>query len=253
MTRVISCLDVKDQQVVKGIRFSGLKTLGNPVSLASQYEQDGVDELVFLDVSATIEARAALLETVKKTAEEVFVPLTVGGGIRTREDADRLLRNGADKISINSGALANPKVIFDIAQRYGSQCIVVSLDVLRSEGRDCPSGYEVTTHSGMKKTGIDAIVWAQQCQKLGAGEILFNTIDTDGTRQGYDCVAIQRLRENVTIPIIASGGAGKESDFFAAIVAGADAVLAASLFHMNILTITTVKKFLTEQGILVRR
>ena len=220
--------------MVKGVNFTGLKDAGDPVELAARYDREGADELTFLDVSASVAGRGTMLDVVRRTAEQVFIPLTVGGGVRSVDDVDdvdQLLRAGADKVSINTSAIARPELLRELAARFGSQCIVLSVDARRAQGQ--PSGFEVTTHGGSKSAGIDAIDWARRGAELGAGEILLNSMDGDGTKAGFDLELITKVRDAVTIPIIASGGAGRPDHFPPAIEAGADAVLAASIFHFR--------------------
>jgi cyclase len=246
--RVIPCLDVDNGRVVKGVNFENLRDAGDPVELASAYDAAGADEVTFLDVSASVEGRGTMLEVVRRTAETVFIPLTVGGGVRSVSDVDVLLRAGADKVGVNTAAIENPNLISDIAQRFGSQVLVLSLDVRRT----IAGTFEVTTHGGRKSEGLEAIGWAKRVAELGAGEILLNSMDADGTKAGFDLELIARVREVVDIPIIASGGAGKAEDFPPAIHAGADAVLAASVFHFGEVTIAEVKKALLNVGLPVR-
>jgi imidazole glycerol-phosphate synthase subunit HisF len=249
-TRVIPCLDVAAGRVVKGVRFQGLEDAGDPVELAARYAAAGADEVTFLDVTATVEARGTLLDTVRRTAEQVFVPLTVGGGVRSVDDVDRLLQSGADKIGVNSAAIARPPLIEEIAARFGSQVCVLSLDVLHDPRS--PSGWSVTTHGGRTNTGIDAIEWTRTAVDLGAGELLLNSIDADGTKAGYDLRLIAAVRAVSPVPLIASGGAGSLEHFAPAVGAGADAVLAASVFHRGMLTIGQVKAALADAGVEVR-
>lgn len=249
--RVIPCLDVDNGRVVKGVNFTGLKDAGDPVELAARYDREGADELTFLDVSASVAGRGTMLDVVRRTAEQVFIPLTVGGGVRSVDDVDQLLRAGADKVSINTSAIARPELLRELAARFGSQCIVLSVDARRAQGQ--PSGFEVTTHGGSKSAGIDAIDWARRGAELGAGEILLNSMDGDGTKAGFDLELIAKVRDVVTIPIIASGGAGRPDHFPPAIEAGADAVLAASIFHFGEVTIEDVKTSLAQAGYEVRR
>lgn len=249
--RVIPCLDVDNGRVVKGVNFTGLKDAGDPVELAARYDQEGADELTFLDVSASVAGRGTMLDVVRRTAEQVFIPLTVGGGVRSVDDVDQLLRAGADKVSINTSAIARPELLRELAARFGSQCIVLSVDARRAQGQ--PSGFEVTTHGGSKSAGIDAIDWARRGAELGAGEILLNSMDGDGTKAGFDLELITKVRDAVTIPIIASGGAGRPDHFPPAINAGADAVLAASIFHFGEVAIKEVKTSLAQAGYEVRR
>ena len=249
--RVIPCLDVDNGRVVKGVNFTGLKDAGDPVELAARYDREGADELTFLDVSASVAGRGTMLDVVRRTAEQVFIPLTVGGGVRSVDDVDQLLRAGADKVSINTSAIARPELLRELAARFGSQCIVLSVDARRAQGQ--PSGFEVTTHGGSKSAGIDAIDWARRGAELGAGEILLNSMDGDGTKAGFDLELITKVRDAVTIPIIASGGAGRPDHFPPAIKAGADAVLAASIFHFGEVSIEEVKPSLAQAGYEVRR
>ena len=249
--RVIPCLDVDNGRVVKGVNFTGLKDAGDPVELAARYDREGADELTFLDVSASVAGRGTMLDVVRRTAEQVFIPLTVGGGVRSVDDVDQLLRAGADKVSINTSAIARPELLRELATRFGSQCIVLSVDARRAQGQ--PSGFEVTTHGGSKSAGIDAIDWARRGAELGAGEILLNSMDGDGTKAGFDLELITKVRDAVTIPIIASGGAGRPDHFPPAINAGADAVLAASIFHFGEVAIEEVKTSLAQAGYEVRQ
>jgi cyclase len=248
--RVIPCLDVANGRVVKGVNFQNLRDAGDPVALARRYYEQGADELTFLDVSATVEDRSTTYDVVSATAEQVFIPLTVGGGIRSVEDVSRLQASGADKVGINSAAINRPALIAEIADRFGAQVLVLSLDVKRS-GRT-ESGFVVTTHGGRTETDLDALAWAATAIELGAGELLVNSIDADGTKQGFDTELIALMREVSSVPVIASGGAGAASDFPPAIRAGADAVLAASVFHSGELTIGDVKRELTDAGMPVR-
>ena len=249
--RVIPCLDVDNGRVVKGVNFTGLKDAGDPVELAARYDREGADELTFLDVSASVAGRGTMLDVVRRTAEQVFIPLTVGGGVRSVDDVDQLLRAGADKVSINTSAIARSELLRELATRFGSQCIVLSVDARRAQGQ--PSGFEVTTHGGSKSAGIDAIDWARRGAELGAGEILLNSMDGDGTKAGFDLELITKVREAVSIPIIASGGAGRPDHFPPAINAGADAVLAASIFHFGEVAIEEVKTSLAQAGYEVRQ
>jgi cyclase len=241
--RVIPCLDVDAGRVVKGVNFLDLRDAGDPVELAAAYDAAGADELTFLDVTASSGDRGTMLDVVRRTAESVFIPLTVGGGVRSPGDVDTLLRAGADKVGVNTAAIARPELIAEIAERFGRQVLVLSLDVRRAAGVT-PSGFEVTTHGGRRGTGIDAVDWARRCAELGAGEILLNSMDADGTKAGFDIELIGAVRAVVDIPIIASGGAGRVADFPPAVAAGADAVLAASVFHFGELTIGEVKEAL---------
>ncbi|HEU5416160.1 MAG TPA: imidazole glycerol phosphate synthase subunit HisF [Streptosporangiaceae bacterium] len=247
--RVIPCLDVAAGRVVKGVNFRGLRDAGDPVELAAAYDADGADELVFLDITASSDQRGTMLEVVRRTAEQVFIPLTVGGGVRSVADVDALLRAGADKVSLNTAAIARPELLTEAATRFGSQCIVLSADARRT---GTPGRFEVTTHGGRHGTGIDALHWVRQAQDLGAGEILLNSMDADGTTRGFDLELISAVRAAVTVPVIASGGAGQLSDFAPAVAAGADAVLAASLFHFGTATIGQVKQALAASGHRVR-
>jgi len=249
--RVIPCLDVDNGRVVKGVNFTGLKDAGDPVELAARYDREGADELTFLDVSASVAGRGTMLDVVRRTAEQVFIPLTVGGGVRSVDDVDQLLRAGADKVSINTSAIARPELLRELAARFGSQCIVLSVDAPRAPGP--PPGLEVATHGGSKSAGIDAIDWARRGAELGAGEILLNSMDGDGTKAGFDLELITKVREAVSIPIIASGGAGRPDHFPPAIKAGADAVLAASIFHFGEVAIEEVKTSLAQAGYEVRQ
>ncbi len=248
--RVIPCLDVDNGRVVKGINFKELRDAGDPVELAKVYDSEGADELTFLDISASHEERATTLEIVSQTAEQVFIPLTVGGGISSVEDVDRLLRAGADKIAVNTAAIRRPELIAEIADRFGNQVLVLSVDARRAEGTD--SGFEVTTHGGRRSAGIDAVEWTRRATELGAGEILLNAMDADGTEDGFDLELIRLVRGEVTIPVIASGGAGKVEHFPPAVEAGADAVLAATVFHFGTLRVAEVKEGLAEAGYPVR-
>jgi len=248
--RVIPCLDVDDGRVVKGVNFTALRDAGDPVEMAKVYDAEGADELTFLDISASAQGRDTTLEVVRRTAEQVFIPLTVGGGVRAADDVDRLLRAGADKVAINTGAIADPAVIERIAHRFGSQVLVLSVDARRAP--DMPSGYEVTTHGGSRSAGLDAVDWARRGAQMGAGEILLNSMDADGTRDGFDLAMLRAVREVVGIPVIASGGAGKVEHFPPAVEAGADAVLAASVFHFGDLRIADVKHGLAAAGHPVR-
>ncbi|GII86347.1 imidazole glycerol phosphate synthase subunit HisF [Sphaerisporangium siamense] len=251
--RVIPCLDVDAGRVVKGVNFENLRDAGDPVELAARYDAEGADELTFLDITASSGDRGTMLDVVRRTAEQVFIPLTVGGGVRSVEDVDRLLRAGADKVSLNTAAIARPELLTEAAHRFGAQCVVLSLDARRVvDGPPTPSGYEVTTHGGRRGTGIDAVEWARRGQELGVGEILLNSMDGDGTKDGYDLPMIRAVRAAVTVPVIASGGAGGLDHFPPAVEAGADAVLAASVFHFGQLTIGDVKRALRAAGHPVR-
>lgn len=253
-TRVIACLDVDDGRVVKGVNFENLRDAGDPVELAAAYDAEGVDELTFLDVTASSSGRATMLDVVRRTAEQVFIPLTVGGGVRSVDDVNVLLRAGADKVGVNTAAIARPELLAELAQRFGSQCIVLSVDARRVRDGDVPtsSGWEVTTHGGRRGTGIDAIEWTSRGAELGVGEILLNSMDADGTKAGFDLQMIAAARAAVDVPVIASGGAGAVGHFAPAVQAGADAVLAASVFHFRELTIGEVKAAMAAEGITVR-
>ena len=248
--RVIPCLDVAGGRVVKGVNFLNLQDAGDPVELAAKYAEQGADELTFLDVTATVDGRATTYDVVRRTAEQVFIPLTVGGGVREVDDVARLLEVGADKVGINSGAIARPDVIGEIADRFGAQVLVLSLDVRRSERT--PSGFVVTTHGGKRETDLDALAWCAEAVERGAGELLVNSMDADGTQDGFDLELVRRVRELANVPVIASGGAGELDHFAPAVDAGADAVLAASVFHYGKFTIGDVKGALAEAGHTVR-
>jgi imidazole glycerol-phosphate synthase subunit HisF len=267
--RVIPCLDVDGGRVVKGVNFASLRDTGDPVELAARYDAEGADELTFLDITASSGGRDTMYDVVRRTAEQVFIPLTVGGGVRSVADVDALLRAGADKVSLNTAAIARPELLGEAARQFGAQCIVLSVDARRTAPRGDPpspsgglaprpgspgthSGFEVTTHGGRRGTGIDAVDWARRAVELGAGEILLNSMDADGTTAGFDLPLIQMVRAAVTVPVIASGGAGAVSHFAPAVAAGADAVLAASVFHFGTLRIGEVKDALRERGYPVR-
>lgn len=253
--RVIPCLDVDAGRVVKGVNFQELRDAGDPVELARLYDAEGADELTFLDISASHEGRATTMEIVSATAEQVFIPLTVGGGVSSVEDVDRLLRAGADKVAVNTAAIQRPQLIEEIAQRFGNQVLVLSVDarrVLAGADSRTDSGFEVTTHGGRKSAGLDAIEWAVRAAELGAGEILLNAMDADGTTDGFDLDLIRGVRAEVSIPVIASGGAGAVEHFAPAVEAGADAVLAATVFHFGTLRISDVKGALAGAGVPVR-
>ena len=254
--RVIPCLDVDAGRVVKGVNFQGLRDAGDPVELARLYDEQGADELTFLDISASAEGRGTTEEIVAATAEQVFIPLTVGGGIRSVADVDRMLRAGADKIGVNTAAITRPELVAEIADRFGNQVLVLSVDARRTgqvEGSaPTDSGFEVTTHGGRRGTGIDAVEWAARAADLGAGEILLNSMDADGTKDGFDLELLRLVRAAVSIPVIASGGAGAVEHFAPAVEAGADAVLAASVFHFGEMTVGDVKESLRTQGHPVR-
>ena len=247
--RIIPCLDVKDGRVVKGTSFINLRDAGDPVEAAAAYDKQGADELVLLDITASHEARGTMIEIVRKVAEQIFIPFTVGGGIRTVDDFKELLRAGADKVSVNSSAIKNPDLLSDAAYRFGSQCVVCAIDAKRRE-----NGWDVYVNGGRINTGIDALKWAVECEKRGAGEILLTSMDCDGVKNGYDLELTRCVSEAVGIPVIASGGAGKMSHFYDAFTDGkADAVLAASLFHFGEITIPQLKEYLAERNIPVRR
>jgi len=248
--RVIPCLDVAAGRVVKGVNFLNLRDAGDPVELAARYAEQGADELTFLDVTATVDDRSTTYEVVRRTAEQVFIPLTVGGGVRSDEDVARLLGVGADKVGVNSAAIARPELIGEIADRFGSQVLVLSLDVKRSPNQ--PSGFVVTTHGGRTESDLDALEWCREAVERGAGELLVNSMDADGTLAGFDLELTARVRELASVPVIASGGAGKLEHFAPAIEAGADAVLAASVFHDGTFTVGQVKRAIAEAGYEVR-
>ncbi len=248
--RVIPCLDVHDGRVVKGVNFVDLRDAGDPVELGALYDIQGADELTFLDISASADGRETTLDVVRRTAETVFIPLTVGGGVSTVHDVDVLLRAGADKVAINTGAIRRPEVIGEITRRFGNQVLVLSVDARRESGR--PSGYGVTTHGGRRSAGLDAVEWARRGVGLGVGEILLNSMDADGTTTGFDLPMIEAVRDVVDVPLIASGGAGRVEDFPPAIAAGADAVLAATVFHYGTLRIADVKAAIAAAGFPVR-
>ncbi len=248
--RVIPCLDVDNGRVVKGVNFVNLRDAGDPVEMAKVYDAEGADELTFLDITASSDSRSTTFDVVGRTADQVFIPLTVGGGVRTPEDVDRLLRAGADKVGINTAAINRPDVIAEIAQRFGNQVLVLSVDARRSSEQ--PSGFEVTTHGGRTSAGLDAVEWARTATALGAGEILLNSMDADGTKDGFDLEMIRAVRDVTQVPLIASGGAGRLEHFPAAVDAGADAVLAASVFHFGDMTIGQVKETLRAAGHRVR-
>jgi imidazole glycerol-phosphate synthase subunit HisF len=264
--RVIPCLDVDDGRVVKGVNFRDLRDAGDPVELAAAYDAEGADELVFLDITASAQHRDTMTDVVARTADQVFIPLTVGGGVRSVEDVDLLLRAGADKVSLNTAAVARPELLTEVARRFGAQCVVVSVDARRavlsgqapvlggSAGGGAPrgSGFEVTTHGGRRGTGLDAVAWARRAAQLGAGEILLNSMDADGTQGGFDLELIAAVRAVADVPVIASGGAGQAADFAPAVAAGADAVLAASVFHFGEVGIGEVKESLRAAGRPVR-
>ena len=247
--RVIACLDVDGGRVVKGVSFRDLRDAGDPVELAAAYDAGGIDELVFLDITASSDRRDTMYDVVRRTADQVFIPLTVGGGVRSVSDVDRLLRAGADKVALNTAAIARPALLTEAAVRFGAQCVVVSVDARRGP---FPSGFEVTTHGGRRPAGLDAVGWAARAAELGAGEILLNSMDADGGQAGFDLPLIRAVRAAVTVPVIASGGAGELAHFAPAVLAGADAVLAASIFHFGGPSITDVKEALHAAGYPVR-
>jgi imidazole glycerol-phosphate synthase subunit HisF len=251
--RVIPCLDVAAGRVVKGVRFADLRDAGDPVELAGRYDAEGADELTFLDITASSDERDLMLDAVTRTAEQVFIPLTVGGGVRSVEDVDRLLRAGADKVGVNTAAVARPELLSEVADRFGAQVLVLSVDARRCQGDvSTDSGFEVTTHGGRRGTGIDAVAWAARAADLGAGEILLNSMDADGTREGFDLELVRLVRSAVDVPLIASGGAGAAAHVPPVVDAGADAVLAASILHFGQVTIGEVKQALAEAGHPVR-
>ncbi len=245
--RVIPCLDVAAGRVVKGVNFLNLRDAGDPVELARKYYEQGADEITFLDVTATVDNRDTTYDVVRATAEQVFIPLTVGGGVRSSDDVSRLLASGADKVGVNSAAIARPELIGEIADRFGAQVLVLSLDVRRADGR-----FIVTTHGGRTDTELDALDWAAEAIERGAGELLVNSIDADGTKDGFDLELVTAMREISSVPVIASGGAGAVDDFLPAIAAGADAVLAASVFHNGELTVGEIKSALSDAGVVTR-
>jgi cyclase len=249
--RIIPCLDVNDGRVVKGVNFVNLRDAGDPVEIAAAYDRAGADELVFLDITATSDARSTVVHMVRRVAEKVFIPFTVGGGIRTVEDFRAILREGADKVSVNSSAIHNPRLIADAAEKFGSQCVVVAIDAKR---RSRGEGWEVYINGGRINTGLDAVEWAEKANRLGAGEILLTSMDCDGTKAGYDLELTRTIADQVSIPVIASGGAGTKDHFYEALTeGGADAALAASLFHYKELEIRELKDYLSERGVSVRR
>ncbi len=251
--RVVPCLDVDAGRVVKGVNFRELRDAGDPVEMARLYDAEGADELVFLDITASSGSRETTYDVVRRTAEQVFIPLTVGGGVRSVEDVDRLLRAGADKVGVNTAAIARPELLGEISRRFGNQVLVLSVDARRvQEGTSTDSGFEVTTHGGRRGTGLDAVAWARRGAELGVGEVLLNSMDADGTRGGYDVEMLRAVRTEVDVPVIASGGAGRLEDFAPAVEAGADAVLAASVFHFGTLRIGEVKDALRQAGHAVR-
>ena len=247
--RIIPCLDIKDGRVVKGVNFLGLQDAGDPIEVAKRYNDEGADEITFLDITATSDGRKTTIEMVKSVAKEIFIPLTVGGGIKSLEDIYNLLNVGCDKISLNSSAIANPDLITQGAKRFGSQCIVVAIDAKMKKKK---KGWEVYTHGGRKNTGIDLEQWAKEAYERGAGEILLTSMDCDGTKNGYDLPQLQKISNLVDIPLIASGGAGSKEHILEALLNGADAALAASIFHYQEIQIASLKHFLRERGIAVR-
>jgi cyclase len=250
--RVIPCLDVDDGRVVKGVRFTDLVDAGDPVELAARYDTQGADELVFLDITASSDNRGTMVDVVARTAEQVFIPFTVGGGVRAVEDARRLLRAGADKVGVNSAAVARPGLIAELADEFGAQCVVVAVDARRRTGTDAPS-WEVFTHGGRTGTGIDALAWAERCSALGAGELLVTSMDRDGTRDGFDLELTRRIADACPVPLVASGGVGELDHLVeGAVVGAADAVLAASIFHLGEFTVAEAKEHLAAAGVPVR-
>jgi cyclase len=250
--RVIPCLDVDGGRVVKGVNFENMRDAGDPVELARRYDLEGADELTFLDITASSGDRSTTFDVVNRTAGEVFIPLTVGGGVRTVDDVDRLLREGADKVGVNTAAIARPELLAEIADRFGRQVLVLSVDARRGSSEATASGFEVTTHGGRRGAGLDALEWVREAERLGAGEILLNSMDADGTRDGFDLEMIRAVRAITHLPLIASGGAGTASHFCEAVEVGANAVLAASVFHFGVLTIEEVKQALRVAGHIVR-
>lgn len=248
--RVIPCLDVKDGRVVKGVQFKELKDIGDPVELAKLYYEAGADEITFLDVSASLEGRRAMLDVIAKTAASIFIPLTVGGGITKLEDVTSYLKAGADKVSVGSASITNPSLLKEISGKYGDQIVVVSLDIIEDE--TSPSGYRLTTHGGTKLTDVDALQWIEENQDKGIGEILINSVDSDGTKSGFNTKLIHSVRNVTSLPLIASGGAGSADDFYPAVQAGANAVLAASIFHSGMVSIAEAKNSLQSHGVKVR-
>jgi cyclase len=251
--RLVVCLDVDGGRVVKGVQFKGLRDVGDPAELAAQYEAEGADEIVFLDVSASVESRRTTLDVARRTAEGLFIPLTLGGGVRTLSDADAALRAGADKVAANSAAVARPALLGEIAERFGAQCVVLSIDARREEpSAEIPSGYRVVTHGGRAPTGLDAVAWAAQGADRGAGEILLTSIDRDGARSGYDLDLTAAVSDRVTVPVVASGGAGEAAHLVEAIARGADAVLVAGILHDGTTTATALKAEMARAGVAVR-
>lgn len=251
--RIIPCLDVDRGRVVKGIRFVSLVDAGSPVEQAVRYDAEGADELTFLDITASSDKRDIVAELVRRVADEVFIPFTVGGGLRSLEDVRAVLRSGADKVSLNTAAIERPELIKEVAETFGSQCVVVAVDARRRDPDDASKGWEVYTHGGRRSTGLDAVDWIARAEQLGGGEILLTSMDRDGTKDGYDIELTRTISESVRIPVIASGGAGKLEHFYEALTAGgANAVLAASLFHFGEYQISDVKNYLRKQGVVVR-
>jgi imidazole glycerol-phosphate synthase subunit HisF len=246
--RIVVCLDVQGGRVVKGVRFAGLRDVGDPVALAARYEADGADEIVFLDIAASGEGRATLLEVARRAAERLFIPLTIGGGIRSADDVDRALRAGADKVSINSAAVERPALLTECARRFGSQCVVASIDVTRT-----PDGWEVYARGGTRPTSLDAVTWAEECVRRGVGEILLTSIDRDGARDGYDVELVRAVCSRVTVPVVASGGAGAPQHVFDVLSSGADAALVAGILHDGVTTVDAIKVLLQNGGMPVRR
>lgn len=248
MVRIIPCLDVDGGRVVKGVKFQNLRDAGDPVELAARYDAEGADEIVFYDITASSNARETMVDVVARTAEQLFIPLTVGGGVRSLEDARRLLRVGADKVSVNTAAVARPELISELSEEFGAQCVVVGIDV-----RQSPGGYEVYSHGGRKPSGLSAISWAVECERLGAGEIVLNSMDRDGTRDGFELELTRQVVDVCNLPVVASGGVGRlEHLVDGALVGGADAVLAASIFHFGEVTVAQAKAHLAAAGVTVR-
>ena len=248
--RVIPCLDVDRGRVVKGVRFVDLRDAGDPVELAARYDAEGADEVVFLDITASADARDTMVDVARRTAEEVFIPFTVGGGVRTVDDARRLLRAGADKVGVNTAAVARPQIVEEMAREFGAQCVVVAIDARRRPDGD---GFEVYTHGGRRPTGVDAVAWAAECERRGAGEILLTSMDRDGTRDGYDLELTRAVVDAVGVPVVASGGVGTLDHLVeGAVAGGADAVLAASIFHFAEQTVREAKAHLAAHGVVVR-
>ena len=245
--RVIPCLDVTEGRVVKGVNFVNLRDAGDPVELAARYDEEGADEVVFLDITASSDARDTMVDVVRRTAEQVFIPLTVGGGVRSVDDARKLLRAGADKVSVNTSAVSRPELVAELSREFGAQCVVVAIDARRS-----PGGFEVYTHGGRKPTGLDAVSWAGEVERLGAGEILLTSMDRDGTREGFELELTRRVADGCNLPVIASGGVGTLDHLVEGALEGADAVLAASIFHFGEFTVRQAKERLVEAGLTVR-